>query len=116
MKRTHQRELSLAAAQRAFHTVVVGVSGLYVATHSVDVTMIGTTAATVVAGWAAWLLCSRLESGTQPVGAEHEGCCHAASRRSARARPSLTRPSAPTSPASAQPSKSPRQPPADWPE
>lgn len=68
MKRTHRSEPSLAAAQRAFHAVVVEVSGLYIATHSVEVTMIGTAAATVVAGWAAWLLRNRLESGTQPMG------------------------------------------------
>jgi hypothetical protein len=67
MKRTHRPEPSLATAQHAFHTVTAGVSGLYIATHSVKVTMIGTAAAIVVAGSAAWLLRNRQESDTQPM-------------------------------------------------
>jgi hypothetical protein len=72
MKRTYRPELGLAVAQRAFQTVAVAVSGLYIATHSVAVTMIGTTAATAIAGWASWLLGQRREPGAQATAVGHE--------------------------------------------
>jgi hypothetical protein len=40
--------LNLIAAARVFQTVTVTVGGLYLATHSVTVTMIGTCAATAI--------------------------------------------------------------------
>jgi hypothetical protein len=72
MKRTHQPRSSLAAAQQAFQAVAVAVSGIYIGTHSVAVTLIGTTAATVVAGWAAGPLGRHRESRTQPLAAKRE--------------------------------------------
>ena len=47
----------------------VAVSSLYVVTHSVVVTLIGTTAATVTAGWATWLSSRRQEPDTHPAAA-----------------------------------------------
>lgn len=72
MKRTYRPRLSLAAAQRAFQAVAVAVSGLYIATHSVAVTLIGTTAATAMTGWAAWLHGQHQEPGAQATAAERE--------------------------------------------
>ena len=44
MTQAYRPEPSITAAQRAFHAVVVAVGGLYIATHSISVTAIGTTA------------------------------------------------------------------------
>jgi hypothetical protein len=62
MKRMHQSDPSLAAALRAFQTVAVTVSGLYLTTHSVMVTVTGTVASTAMACWATWLLHRRRHS------------------------------------------------------
>jgi hypothetical protein len=72
MKRTYRPRASLAATQCAFQTVAVAVSGLYIATHSVAVTMIGTTAATAMTGWAVWLLGQHRESGAQATAARRK--------------------------------------------
>jgi hypothetical protein len=75
MKQARRPEPSLTTAQRTFHTVVVAVGGLYIATHSVVVTAIGTIAATALACWAPWLVQHRLRSVAatgQPIGTAHE--------------------------------------------
>lgn len=41
--------------QRIFNTATVAVAGLYVATGSIIVTVIGAAASTVVACWSIWL-------------------------------------------------------------
>lgn len=50
------------AAQRIFNTATVTVGGLYLATHSVTVTAIGTAASTIVECWAIWLNPGRLDT------------------------------------------------------
>ena len=44
-----------AAVQRIFNIATVTVGGLYLATHSVTVTTIGTAASTIVTCWSIWL-------------------------------------------------------------
>lgn len=63
MRQNQQPGPTLAAAQSAFQAVAVAVSGLYLATHSVAVTAIGTTAATALASWAAWPLRQHRHTG-----------------------------------------------------
>lgn len=72
MKQRHQSGPILAAAQSAFQAVAVAVSGLYLATHSVAATAIGTTAATAVASWGAWLLRQRRDADPKSVTAGPE--------------------------------------------
>jgi len=43
------------ASCQAFNVTATAVCGLYLATHSTVVTLIGTVAASVLAGWALWL-------------------------------------------------------------
>ena len=62
MRRTRRPGLSFDAAQHAFQSAAITVSGLYIATNSVAATMIGTTAATVMAVCTAWLFRNQLES------------------------------------------------------
>ena len=59
--RRHQRRPAhdLAAAKAAFNTATVTVGGLYLTTHSVVVTLIGTTASTMLTCWAMWLSYNR---------------------------------------------------------
>lgn len=59
------------AVQKVFNTATVTVSGLYLATHSVLVTFIGTFAASLLSGWTTWLSLSHrrnrmLTSGVAP--------------------------------------------------
>jgi len=46
----------LTAATRMFQTATGTVGSLYLATHSVTVTAIGTCAASAVTAWATWLI------------------------------------------------------------
>lgn len=55
MRTTYGPELDLMATRKIFDTAVVTVSGLYLATHSVLVTLIGTVAASLVTSWTMWL-------------------------------------------------------------
>jgi hypothetical protein len=55
MRTAHRSELDLTANQKVFNTVTVTVGGLYLATHSVLVTLIGTAAAGLLTGWTTWL-------------------------------------------------------------
>jgi hypothetical protein len=48
-----------ATPTRIFGTVTVTVGSLYLTTHSVVVTTIGASAATVISAWTTWLSCSR---------------------------------------------------------
>jgi hypothetical protein len=54
--RTRQSGLDLTVVQRGFNTVTVTVGGLYLATRSVIVTIIGTAAASLLTCWALWLV------------------------------------------------------------
>jgi hypothetical protein len=54
-----QSHQDLTTARTIFNTATVTVGGLYLATNSVTVTVIGTVAAAVVTGWAIWLAHSR---------------------------------------------------------
>ena len=47
----------LTAADHVFNTATVAVAGLYLATHSVVVTITGTVAAIALRGWSMWLSC-----------------------------------------------------------
>lgn len=54
--RTERRPgLDVRAATRVFQTATATVGGLYLATHSLMVTAIGTCAATALTTWATWL-------------------------------------------------------------
>ena len=53
--RTRQPEADPTLAQKGFNTVTLAVGGLYLATHSVIVTLIGTAAAGLLACWALWV-------------------------------------------------------------
>jgi membrane protein implicated in regulation of membrane protease activity len=53
--RTRQSELDLTVTQRGFKTMTVTIAGLYLATQSVTVTIVGTAAASVLTCWALWL-------------------------------------------------------------
>ena len=53
MQTPHQSEADLT--QWTFNNAAVTVGGLYLATHSVVVTLIGTAAVTLLIGWTAWL-------------------------------------------------------------
>lgn len=48
-------ERGTRTAQRAFNTTTVTVGGLYLATHSVVVTITGTAAASLLTCWTLWL-------------------------------------------------------------
>lgn len=52
----------LTAAKAACNTVTVTVGGLYLATHSVMATLVGTTASTVLTCWAMWSPYSRKQT------------------------------------------------------
>ena len=54
-----------AAVQRIFNTATVTVGGLYLTTHSVTVTAIGTAASTIVECWSIWLNQGRLDTGSR---------------------------------------------------
>lgn len=56
--------LDITAATRMFQTATATVGGLYLATHSVTVTAIGTCAATAVTAWATWLNRRHNHTGT----------------------------------------------------
>jgi hypothetical protein len=55
MKRTGGSELSSTGCQQAINSIAVTAGGLYVATHSVTATILGTTASTGVIAWRLWL-------------------------------------------------------------
>jgi hypothetical protein len=57
-------DLVTARAPKIFNTAAVAVGGLYLATHSVVVTLIGAGASTVLAWWAIWLPCQHDETST----------------------------------------------------
>jgi hypothetical protein len=55
MQAAHRPQRDLAAARSIFSSATITVGGLYLTTHSIAVTLIGTTAATALACWALWL-------------------------------------------------------------
>jgi hypothetical protein len=57
MKRTraHGTEPSVVGTQQAINSLAVTVGGIYLATHSVTVTVVGATASTLLTGWTLWL-------------------------------------------------------------
>src|SRR5262245_37256693 len=55
MPTTRRPARDLNAARTIFNTAPVSVGGLYLTTHSVAVTLIGTAAATALTGWTLWL-------------------------------------------------------------
>lgn len=70
MRRTLGPVREVAVARTTFNMAAVTVGGLYLATHSVPVTIIGTLAATALTGWAMWLPRSRnktLTDGEAPA-------------------------------------------------
>lgn len=62
MQQTKQSERDAAAIQRIFNTATVAVGGLYLATHSVTVTAIGTIASAAVTCWSTWMANYRLDT------------------------------------------------------
>ena len=46
----------LIAAQRTFNSATVTVGGLFIATHSIVVTVTGTVAGMALCGWSMWLV------------------------------------------------------------
>jgi len=63
-----------AAVQRIFNTATVTVGGLYLTTHSVTVTAIGTAAATIVECWSIWLNQGRLDTTSDSTEWCRSGC------------------------------------------
>jgi hypothetical protein len=63
----HVSESDVTAAERIFCTVTVTVGSLYIATHSITMTMVGTIASTIVACRGAWLLQRRQRSMSMAV-------------------------------------------------
>jgi hypothetical protein len=55
VNRTRQPERRSGAAQQAVNSTAVTVGGIYLATHSVIVTVVGTAASTLLTAWALWL-------------------------------------------------------------
>ena len=55
MQMAHRPQRDLSAARAFFSSATITVGGLYLTTHSIAVTLIGTTAATALACWALWL-------------------------------------------------------------
>lgn len=62
--RTVRRPSLDVRAARVFQTATAAVGGLYLVTHSVAVTAIGTCAATAVTAWATWLNRRHDQTGT----------------------------------------------------
>jgi hypothetical protein len=55
MRTEHRVNPELVTATRAFNTVTITVGGLYLATHSIVVTITGTAAASLFGCWTLWL-------------------------------------------------------------
>jgi hypothetical protein len=55
MQIAHRPQRDLAGARAIFSSATITVGGLYLSTHSIIVTVIGTLAATALACWAMWL-------------------------------------------------------------
>jgi hypothetical protein len=55
MKRTHGAEPIMTNAQQAINAIAVTVGGIYLATHSVIVTVVAMIASTLLTAWALWL-------------------------------------------------------------
>lgn len=53
MRTIHPSQLDLT--QNIFNTTAATTSGLFLVTHSVTVTLIGTVAASLLTGWTMWL-------------------------------------------------------------
>jgi hypothetical protein len=66
MPNARQPHQDLTIARTIFNTATVTVGGLYLATNSVTVTVIGTAAAAVVTGWTIWLAHSRKRPNASP--------------------------------------------------
>jgi hypothetical protein len=60
------RRSCLKIATRVFQTATTAVAGLYLTTHSVAITAIGTSAAGVITAWVIWL--DRRTRGPAPRG------------------------------------------------
>jgi hypothetical protein len=60
----HRPERECGVAAVTFNTAIVAVGGLYLATHSVTVTLIGTAASTALTCWAIRLPGSRHQART----------------------------------------------------
>jgi hypothetical protein len=61
MPRASRLEQDFSTAQRTFNTVTSTVGGLYLATHSVIVTLAGAAAGSLLTCWALWLAHRREE-------------------------------------------------------
>jgi hypothetical protein len=57
MTRAQRLERELDSAQQICNATTVAVGGLYLATHSVAVTALGTVTAAALCGWSMWLAC-----------------------------------------------------------
>ena len=55
MQTTRRSGVDLTTPQKTFNTATITVGGLYLATHSVAVTLIGTAAASLLTCWILWL-------------------------------------------------------------
>jgi len=55
MQTTQRSEVDLTTPQNIFNTATITVGGLYLATHSVAVTLIGAGAASLLTCWTLWL-------------------------------------------------------------
>jgi hypothetical protein len=55
MQRIGRSEPSAAGTQQAINSLIVTVGGVYLATHSVTVTIVGTVASTLLIAWRLWL-------------------------------------------------------------
>jgi hypothetical protein len=64
MSPTGLSKRDLATAQKLFNTATITVGGLYLTSHSVAVTLIGTTAGMGVTGWSMWLEYNRSGSNS----------------------------------------------------
>ena len=67
MLRAHRRAGDLSSAQPAFNTATGAIGALYLATHSIVVTLVGTVAATAMFGWGMWLAHRREPTATDPA-------------------------------------------------
>lgn len=55
MRAAHRPHVDLSATARTFQTAATAIGGLYLATHSVTITAIGTSGVTAITAWLTWL-------------------------------------------------------------
>jgi hypothetical protein len=66
MPSEHGLARNFSAAQQTFNTVTITVGSLYLATHSIVVTIMGKVAASALCGWRIWLALCREPAVTDP--------------------------------------------------